>query len=285
MRRLAHRWEGHRADSIASCIALGIIDSPLLGLVHPSAWGPRERLLSVVPWAHEQSVEMVLAIEGAEGVMGSLPWGRKRSAAESELPANSGSRAQSKPKTKGVSFEVEEATAPELPTLPEVNEPAEAGNVPPVPGPTADKPVVEIIKRSGAPTDKSALVNLPARTRMVWSAVEKCLVRVRAKAKQHLPRPRASWFGHITDLGAFARGQSPRWGSKMRHQVVSSQVLMVSLLPLLAFLTYQRFDSLGVGSVARPVPRVPAPVLGWPAMLAAWSVVSGRRNVQQGSSQ
>ena len=65
---------------------------------------------------------------------------------------------------------------------------------------------------------------------MVWSAVEKGMVRVRAKAKQHLPRPRASWFGHITDLGAFALGQSPGWGSKMRHQVVSSQVLMVGFL-------------------------------------------------------
>ena len=204
MRGLAQRWGGRRADSIASCIALGIIDSPLLGSVHPSAWGPRERLLSAVPRAHEQSVEMVLAIEGAEGVTGHLPRGRKRSAAESELPADSGSRAQSKPKTKGVSFEVEEAAAPGLPTLPEVNEPVEVGDVPPAPGPTADKPVVEIIKRSGAPEDKSVLVNLPARTRMVWSAVEKGMVRVRAKAKQHLPRPRASWFGHITDLGAFA---------------------------------------------------------------------------------
>ena len=252
---------GRRADSIASCIALGIIDSPLLGSVHPSAWGPRERLLSAVPRAHEQSVEMVLAIEGAEGVTGRLLRGRKRSAAESELPANSGSRAQSKPKTKGVSFEVEEVTAPEPPIIPEVNE-SEAGKVQPVPGPTADKPVVEIIKRLVAPTDKSALVNLPARTRMVWSAVEKGMVRVRAKAKQHLPRPRASWFGHVTDLGAFARGQSPRWGSKMRHQVVSSQVLMVSLLPLFLFLTQLRLDSFGAGSVARRAPRAPVPALG-----------------------
>ena len=91
MHRLAQRWEGHHADSITSCIALGIVDSPLLGSVHPSAWGPRECLLSVVPRTHEQSIEMVLAIEGAEGVTGHLPRGRKRSAAESELPADSGS--------------------------------------------------------------------------------------------------------------------------------------------------------------------------------------------------
>ena len=179
---------------------------------------------------HEQSIEMVLAIEGAEGVAGHLPRGKKRSASASELPADSGSRAPSKPKRKGVSFKGKEVTASELPTIPEGNEPAEAGKSPSIPGPGADKPVVEIIKRSGVPEDKSALVNLPARTRMVWSAVEKGMVQVRAKAKQHLPRPRASWFGHITDLGAFARGQSPRWGSKMRHQVVSSQVLMVGFL-------------------------------------------------------
>ena len=262
MRGLAQRWEGRRADSIASCIALGIIDSPLLGSVHPSAWGPRERLLSVVPRTHEQSIEMVLAIEGAEGVTGHLPRGKKRSAAESELPADTDSRAPSRPKTKGVSFEEEAVTAPEPPILPEANEPVEAGDVPPIPGPTADKPVVEIIKRSGVPEDKSALVNLPARTHMVWSAVEKGMVRVRAKAKQHLPRPRASWFGHITDLGAFARGQSPRWGSKMRHQVVSSQVLMVSLLPLFMFLTQLWLDSFGAGSVARRAPRAPVPALG-----------------------
>ena len=117
---------------------------------------------------------------------------------------------------------------PGLPSIPKVNEPAKAGNVPPVPGLTADKPVVEIIKRSVAPEDKSALVNLPVRMRMVWSAVEKGMVRVRAKAKQRLPRPRASWFGNVTDLGVFARGQSPRWGSVMRHQVVSNRILMVS---------------------------------------------------------
>ena len=149
-----------------------------------------------------------------------------------------------------------------MPVIPEATEPVEAGENPSIPGPGADKPIVEIIKPPGVPEDKSALGNLPARTCMVWSAVEKGMVRVRAKAKQHLPRPRASWFGHITDLGAFARGQSPRWGSKMRHQVVSSQVLMVSLLPLLAFLTYRWFDSLGAGSVARPAPRVPVPALG-----------------------
>ena len=231
MRRLAHRWEGRRADSIASCIALGIVDSPLLGSVHPSAWGPRKHLLSAVPRTHEQPIEMVLAIEGAEGVTDCLPQGKKRSAAETELPANSGSRVQSRPKTKGVSFEVEEATAPEQPTIPEVNEPAEAGDVPPVPGRTTDKPVVEIIKWSVAPEDKSALVNLPACMHMVWSAVEKRLVWVRAKAKQRLPRPCTLWFGNITDLGVFARGQSPRWGSIMRHQVVSNQILMV--IPLL----------------------------------------------------
>ena len=90
MRGLAQRWEGRRADSIASCIALGIVDSPLLGSVHPSAWGPRERLLLAVPQTHEQSIEMVLAIEGAEGVTGHLPRGKKRSAAASELPADSG---------------------------------------------------------------------------------------------------------------------------------------------------------------------------------------------------
>ena len=88
MRGLAQRWEGRQADSIASCIALGIVDSPLLGSVHPSAWGPRKRLLSAVPRTHEQSIEMVLAIEGAEGVTGHLPRGKKRSAAESELPAD-----------------------------------------------------------------------------------------------------------------------------------------------------------------------------------------------------
>ena len=230
MRGLAQRWEGCRADSIASCIALGIVDSPLLGSVHPSAWGPRERLLSAVPRTHEQSIEMVLAIEGAEGVTDRLPQGKKRSATASELPADSGSQAQPKHKTKGVSFEGEEGTAPELPVIPEVAEPVEAGKNPSIPEPGADKPVVEIIKRPGVPEDKSALGSLPAHTRMVWSAVEKSMVRVRTKAKQHLPRPRASWFGHITDLGAFARGQSPRWGSKMRHQVVSSQVLMVSFL-------------------------------------------------------
>ena len=91
MRGLAQRWEGRRADSIALCIALGIVDSPLLGSVHPSAWGPRERLLSAVPRTHEQSIEMVLAIEGAEGVTDCLPQGKKRSAAQSELPADSGS--------------------------------------------------------------------------------------------------------------------------------------------------------------------------------------------------
>ena len=214
-----------------------------------------------------------------------MPRGKKRSAAESELTADIDSRAPSRPKTKGVSFEEEAVTAPEPPILPEASEPAEAGDVPPIPGPPADKPVVEIIKRSEVPEDKSALVNLPARTRMVWSAVEKGMVRVRAKAKQHLPRPRASWFGHITDLGAFARGQSPRWGSKMRHQVVSSQVLMVSLLPLLAFLTYRWFDSLGVGSVAHRAPRVPVPVLGWLATLVAWSAVFARRSARRGSSQ
>ena len=64
MRGLAQRWEGRRADSIVSCIALGIVDSPLLGFVHPSAWGPREHLLSAVPRTHEQSIEVVLAIEG-----------------------------------------------------------------------------------------------------------------------------------------------------------------------------------------------------------------------------
>ena len=213
-----------------------------------------------------------------------MPQGKKRSATASELPADSGSRAQPKHKTKGVSFERKEGTAPELPVVPEVAEPVEAGKNPSIPEPGADKPVVEIIKRPGVPEDKSALWSLAARTRMVWSAVEKCMVRVRAKAKQHLPRPRASWFGHITDLGAFARGQSPRWGSKMRYQVVSSRVLMVSLLPLLAFLTYRWFDSLGAGSVARPAPRVPAPALGWPATLAAWSVGS-RRSVQRGSSR
>ena len=180
---------------------------------------------------------------------------------------------------------MEEATAPEQPTIPEVNEPAEAGEVQPVPGPTADKPVVEIIKWSVVPTDKSALVNLPARTRMVWSAVEKCLVRVRAKAKQHLPRPHTSWFGHITDLGVFARGQSPRWGSIMRHQVVSNRILMVSPFFCLYGLDSFKLDSLGAGSVARPAPRVPAPALGWPATLAAWSVGSGRRSVQRGSSR
>ena len=226
---LAQRWEGCRADSIASCIALGIVDSPLLGSVHPSAWGPRERLLSAVPRTHEQSIEMVLAIEGAKGVTGHLPRGKKRSVAETELPADADSRAQSKPKTKGVSFEVEEVAASEPPGVTEVNEPAEAGNDPSVPGPTADKPVVEIIKRSGAPEDKSVLVNLPARMRMVWSAVKKHLVRVRAKAKQRLPRPRASWFRNITDLGVFVRGQSPRCGSVMRHQVVSNRILMASL--------------------------------------------------------
>ena len=214
-----------------------------------------------------------------------MPQGKKRSATASELPADLGSRAQPKHKTKGVSFERKEGTAPELPVIPEVAEPVEAGKNPSIPEPGADKPVVEIIKRPGVPEDKSALGGLPARTRMVWSAVEKGMVRVRAKAKQHLPRPRASWFGHITDLGAFARGQSPRWGSKMRHQVVSSQVLMVSLLPLLAFLTYRWFDSLGAESVARPAPRAPSPVLGWPATLAAWNVGSGRRSARRGSSQ
>ena len=128
-----------------------------------------------------------------------------------------------------MSFEEEAVTAPEPPILPEANEPAEAGDVPPIPGPTADKPVVEIIKRSGVPEDKSALVNLPAHTRMVWLAVKKHLVRVRAKAKQRLPRPRASWFRNITDLGVFVRGQSPRWGSVMSHQVVSNRILMASL--------------------------------------------------------
>ena len=91
MRGLAQRWEGRRADSIASCIVLGIVDSPLLGSVHPSAWGLRKCLLSAVPRTHEQSIEMVLAIEGAEGVTGHLPRGKKRSAAESELPADLGS--------------------------------------------------------------------------------------------------------------------------------------------------------------------------------------------------
>ena len=128
-----------------------------------------------------------------------------------------------------MSFEEEAVTAPEPPILPEVSEPVEAGDVPPIPGPPADKPVVEIIKRSEVPEDKSALVNLPARTRMVWSAVEKGTVRVRAKAKQRLPQPRTLWFGNITDLGVFARGQSQRWGSVMRHQVVSNRILMVSL--------------------------------------------------------
>ena len=157
-----------------------------------------------------------------------MPRGKKRSAAASELPADSGSRAHSKPKTKGVSFKGKEVTASELPTIPEGNEPTEAGKSPSIPGPGADKPVVEIIKRSGVPEDKSALGNLPARTRMVWSAVKKGMVRVRAKAKQRLPRPRTLWFGNITDLGVFARGQSQRWGSVMRHQVVSNRILMVS---------------------------------------------------------
>ena len=165
---------------------------------------------------------MVLAIEGAEGVTGHLLRGKKRSAAKSELLADPGSRVQSKSKMKGVSFEVEEATAPDLPSMPEVGGPAESVEVPSIPGPTADKPVVEIIKWSVAPMDKSALVNLPAHTRMVWSAVEKHLVRVHKKAKQCLPQPRTLWFGHITDLGVFAHGQSPRWGSILRHQVVST---------------------------------------------------------------
>ena len=161
-------------------------------------------------------------------MMGHLPRGKKRSVAETELPADTDSQAQSKPKTKGVSFEVEEVAASEPPGVTEVDEPAEAGSDPSVPGPVADKPVVEIIKRSGPPGGESAPLHLPARTRMVWSAVEKGMVRVRAKAKQRLPRPRASWFGNVTDLGVFARGQSPRWGSVMRHQVVSNRILMVS---------------------------------------------------------
>ena len=161
-----------------------------------------------------------------------------------------------------MSFENEEVAAPELPSIPEVEEPAEAGDAPTVPRPTADKPTVEIIKRSVAPGGKSAPEHLPARTRMVWSAVEKRLVRVRAKAKQRLPRPRTSWFGHITDLGVFARGQSPRWGSVMRHQVVSNRILMVSPFFSLYGLASFKRDSLGAGSVARPAPRVPVPALG-----------------------
>ena len=117
---------------------------------------------------------------------------------------------------------------PELPSIPEVEEPAKVGEVPPVPGPTADKPVVEIIKRSGVPGGESVPIHFPARTHMVWSAVKKGMVEVRAKAKQRLPRPCTSWFGNVTDLGAFAHGQSPRWGSVMRHQVVSNWILMVS---------------------------------------------------------
>ena len=112
-----------------------------------------------------------------------MPQGKKRSAAESELPTDSGLRAHSKPKTKGVSFNGEEVTAPELPVIPEITESTEVGKNPSIPGPGADKPVVEIIKRPGVPEDKSALVNLPAGTRMVWSAVEKGMVWVCAKAK------------------------------------------------------------------------------------------------------
>ena len=170
--------------------------SALRHRLFPKSQAPSSRRAPVLPVPLSTLAPSIVGTRSLIGTnegltTGSLPWGRKRSAAESELPANSGSRAQSKPKTKGVSFEMEEAAAPELPTLPEVNEPVEASDVPPAPGPTADKPVVEIIKRSGVPEDKSALVNLPARTHMVWSAVEKGMVRVRAKAKQHLPRPRA----------------------------------------------------------------------------------------------